>query len=71
MLYFLVAALVGFPFYLLCVILGGACEIIFGILIGLFLLGRVALIVLACVFAGSETFISIPFVKQLILKFAN
>ncbi|EDR26343.1 hypothetical protein EDI_244940 [Entamoeba dispar SAW760] len=70
-LFFLISAIIGFPFFLLCVCVGGALEGIYIALLVIYFLLRIALIVLACVFAKNETFFSIPFIKELILKLAN
>ncbi|KAL7721549.1 Uncharacterized protein QTN25_001216 [Entamoeba marina] len=69
--FFLICAIIGLPFYIFCVALGGAMEWIYIVLLIGYCLARVALIVLACVTAKTEKFISIPILREYILKFAN
>ncbi|ELP91938.1 hypothetical protein EIN_399980 [Entamoeba invadens IP1] len=69
--FFVVCAIIGFPFFLFCVILGGAMEGIYIALIVIYCVLRIVLIVLACVFAKSERFLTLPILSSFILKLAN
>ena len=70
-LYFIVCALISVIPFILCLFVGGFFEILMIILIVVYVIGRIALIVLACLFASTENFISIPGLKQLIENFSN
>ena len=69
--FFLFCAVVSIPFFILNVVIGGAFEYVFICLIVLYVILRVVLVVFACLYAKNEQFVSIPIVKDLILKLAN
>ena len=69
--YFLICCIISLPFFIFCLCFGGAMEIIFIIMIVTYFIGRIVLIGLSIYFAREEVFLSVPLIKNVILKLAN
>ena len=69
--WFYVAFLASFPFYLTCIAYGGVAELIMLIYVIIYILFKVVMIGMAMFNAKSENFIAIPPFTHLINKYAS